>query len=183
MKNVSLRGAYCAVVLASFLPNVASAIVIEYDLSSLGGNDYRYEYTIANDGSLGSSTALEWFQIQFDSVLYEETSLSIASTSDVQSAWDELLLGSGPGLAASYDVFALAGGLAVGEILSGFAVEFTWLGDASGPGSQTYDVIDPFSFTFIETGTTMPLSVPEPGTWLLLTFGLGALALRRRISF
>lgn len=160
----------------------ASAIAIHYDLTALGGDDYRYAYTITNDGSLGAGTALEWFAILFDPALYDETSLSIVTADPPASDWDELILGSGLLIDAAYDAFALAGGIADGGSVSGFAVEFTWLG-AGTPGAQAFEIYDPGSFALLHTGSTRTTfsAVPEPGTLALLFISaLAAAAMMRR---
>lgn len=157
------------------LANPATAIIIDYDLTSLGGNSYQYDYTVTNDGSLGAGVALEWFAILFDPALYDEFSLSIVTPDPPASEWDELILGSGVGVPAAYDVFALAGGIAVGASVSGFAVQFDWLG-AGLPGVQDVEVYrfeDGDSISLVETGTTRPesLTIPEPSTLALLFLG------------
>ncbi len=163
----------------------ASAITIHYDLTALGGDDYRYVYTVTNDGSLGASTALEGFSILFDPVLYDETSLSIVTAAPLAFDWDELILGSGLLVDAAYDAFALAGGIAEGDSITGFAVEFTWLG-AGTPGAQAFEVYDPDSFALLHTGTTHtttsvpPTTVPEPGTLALLFIAALAAVMMRR---
>lgn len=160
----------------------AGAIAIHYDLTALGGDDYRYEYTVTNDGSLGAGVALEWFAILFDPALYDETSLNIVTANPPAADWDELILGSGLLIDAAYDVFALGGGIADGDNVTGFAVEFTWLG-AGMPSAQEFEIYDPVSLNVIETGSTRATvtSVPEPGTLTLLFLAaLAAAATMRR---
>lgn len=159
----------------------AGAIAIHYDLTALGGDDYRYEYTVTNDGTLGAGVALEWFAILFDPALYDETSLTIVTANPPAADWDELILGSGLLIDAAYDVFALAGGIADGDSVSGFAVEFSWLG-AGMPFAQGFEIYDPVSLNVIETGSTRATvtSVPEPGTPALLFLAAIAAAMLRR---
>lgn len=159
----------------------ASATLIEYELTSTGGNNYRYEYTVTNDGTLGAGVALEWFAILFDPALYDETSLTIVTANPPVADWDELILGSGLLIDAAYDVFALGGGIADGDSVAGFAVEFTWLG-VGMPSAQAFEIYDPVSFNVIETGSTRATvtSVSEPGTPGLLFLAVIAAAMLRR---
>jgi len=159
----------------------AGAIAIHYDLTALGGDDYRYEYTVSNDGTLGAGVALEWFAILFDPALYDETSLTIVTANPPAADWDELILGSGLLIDAAYDVFALGGGIVDGDSVAGFAVEFTWLG-AGMPSAQGFEIYDPVSFNVVETGSTRATvtSVPEPGTLALLLLATLAAAMLRR---
>jgi hypothetical protein len=159
------------------LANPATAIIIDYDLTSLGGiggNSYRYDYTVTNtnDGSLGSGVAIEGFTIFFDPVFYDENSLTIVTPDPPASDWNEVILGSGLLVDAAYDVFAVAGGVAPGDFVSGFAVEFTWLGTGM-PGAQPFEIYDPVTFEILVTGSTRVAgtSVPEPGTLALLFLG------------
>jgi len=167
----------------------AYADFVSYALTSLGGTDYRYEYTVTNDGSLGASVAIKGFTIMFDPTLYDENSLNIVTAEPLASDWDELILNSGPGVDAAYDAFALAGGVAAGSTISGFAVEFTWRGKGT-PGAQSYEIYDQDTFDLIASGTTnlassiddpTPPQVPEPNIFiLLLTAAFAAIVTGRR---
>ncbi|CDH45407.1 PEP-CTERM sorting domain-containing protein [Candidatus Contendibacter odensensis] len=168
----------------------AQAISIQYQLTSLGGDAYRYDYTVANDGSLGSGVSLKLFDILFDPALYDETLLTPVSSASITADWTETIFASAPGVPTAYDVSANTSGLAGGASLSGFAVKFTWLGGASLPGAQSFEVYDPDNnFELLETGGQTTLAgavpsptVPEPPMIGLLAWGLLALLVRRRRS-
>ncbi|CDI04393.1 exported hypothetical protein [Candidatus Competibacter denitrificans Run_A_D11] len=166
--------------IATLFASPAHAISITTALTDLGSNSYRYDYTVTNDGSLGSGVSLGLFDLWFDPALYDETSLTPVSSSAVMNDWLETILASAPGgVPALYDVSALGTGLAVGKSLSGFAVQFTWLGTSAPPLTQAFDVYDPATFVLLETGTTISNTpVPEPATVGLVA--LGALGLLRR---
>ena len=142
---------------------------------------YRYEYTVTNNGSLGAGVPVESFAIIFDSALYDEFSLAIVSTNPPASDWDEQIFGTGLLIEPAYDAFALAGGIADGISVAGFAVQFDWLA-AGMPARKPFEVYDPNSFDLLETGTTRSAtaSVPEPSTLALLVVPAAALALARR---
>lgn len=160
----------------------ASATMITFDVASLGGGRFRYSYQIENDGSLGAGVAIEGVAIDFDPALYDETSLQISSDAALGSEWSQTVFFSLPALPAIFDAMALGGGIADGALLSGFAVDFFWLGPGS-PGPQSYLIYDPITFDSIEYGITVanapPPSpdgtVPEPGTLALCIVALGAL--------
>jgi len=156
----------------------ARAVEITYDLISLGGADYRYEYTVHNDGSLPGGAPVALFDILFDTTEYDEASLTVVTPAPLSSDWDELILASVfPDDPATYDAFALGGGIPSGSTDSGFAVEFSWIGAGPSPGDQPFEIYDPFSFALLSRGTTSS-EVPEPFTTtssllLLSLFGLG----------
>lgn len=178
----NLASRILGVLILALCVQTASATLIRYELTPTGGNNYRYEYTVTNDGTLGAGVALEWFAILFDPALYDETSLTIVTADPPAADWDELILGSGLLVDAAYDVFALGGGIADGDSVAGFAVEFTWLG-AGMPSAQGFEIYDPVNFNVIETGSTRATvtSVPEPDTpALLLLAALAAAMLRRK---
>ena len=157
----------------------AHAISVQYGLTSLGGNAYRYEYSIANDGSLGAGVPVELFDIYFDPTLYLESSLNIVSSGPAAVNWNQIILSSGPSIPAAFDALALNGGIANGAVATGFAVDFTWLGLGT-PGAQLFDIYSPTTFSLLGSGTTQP--VPIPGTLPLIGLG-GAIAMlfmRRR---
>jgi hypothetical protein len=76
--------------------------------------------------------------------------------------------------AGGYDALATNLKIAIGENLTGFSVNFDWLGIGE-PGSQYYEIIDPATFGTIESGYT----APELATCLLLLSG-GVLLRRRK---
>lgn len=166
----------------------ALAINITYSLTSLGGNNYRYQYSLFNNGSLGAGVAVGGFDIAFNPASYSEPSLTIVTPAALQADWSEQIIPSFLAVPTVYDVLALSGGLADGATLSGFAVEFQWL--LSGlPGPQSFEIFDPITFAVLESGLTVaadgpgPTPTPEPGTLALLIAALAgsALATRRRV--
>ncbi len=162
-------------VCAAVLP--ARAAVIDYQLVALGGSSYRYLYSVTNDGTLPGAAPITEFDLQFDPLLYDESSLTITSAAPITAGWSELLLSSAPGVPATYDALANGAGIAPGSTVSGFAVDFTWLGGGL-PGSQPFDIWDPASNALIAQGTTgtTVAPVPLPSTVWILACGLTGLA-------
>lgn len=159
----------------------AQALAIIYDLTDLGGDRYRYDYTIKNDGSLGAGIALEIFDIFFDPALYLESSLAIVTPDPLKNDWLETIFPAIPsfGEPAYYDAQATKGGIAVGEQIAGFGVEFQWLGGTNKPGKQGFRIYDPTTFLEVASGATQAAGsanpVPEPGSLVLLGAGLAPL--------
>lgn len=154
---------------ASFLAAPAYAIQISYDLASLGGNQYRYTYTVTNDGSTGG--AVELFDILFNPAIYDELSLAIVTADPPASAWSEQFIASGILIPAAYDALALSGGIPISSSETGFAVEFAWLGVGT-PGSQGFEIYDPTTFDLLETGATTATVVPIPAALPLISTAL-----------
>ena len=163
---------FIALLTLTILPAISIATIIEADLTALGGDHYRYDYTVTND-TLGAP--LELFDLLFDPTLYDETTLTIVSDPAIGAGWVETILMSAPGFGAAYDLTALGGGIAPGALLSGFAIEFDWLGGGA-PGVQPFEVYDPNTYVLLDSGTTIlndsSGTVPVPATLSLITLGL-----------
>jgi hypothetical protein len=167
----------CVALLATLLwsasaPSLAAAVT--YQATALGGDAWRYDYVVKNDGS---PAAIEEFTIFFELGLYADLAVA-ASPAD----WDALVVQADPGLPADgfFDALALGAGLMSGEEAL-FSVSFTYSG-AGTPGVQEFQVVDPVSFDIIERGfTSAAVALPEPGTLpLLLLAGVALLAFRNR---
>src|SRR5271169_5439533 len=100
--------------------------VVDYSVVALGGSEYQYTYSVFNDGSLGTNVPIQLFDIFFSPALYEAGSLDIVTPDPPSSQWSEVILASVGTAPADYDAFALAGGIPVGDTVSGFAVQFEW---------------------------------------------------------
>lgn len=171
------------------------AISVNSQLYSLGSNQYRYVYTVTNDGSLGSGVAVKLFDIEFDPANYLESSLKIVTPAPLNSQWDEaILFSSNLGGAAAYSSFSSTTGIVAGSNVSGFAVEFKWIGPAgTRPSTQNFQVFDPETFNTLAQNTTTVVSVTVPrrqdvptlSEWaiillMLLFVGMAFLELRKR---
>lgn len=158
----------------------AGPVSIEYELASLGGTQYEYRYTVMNV-SLG--TPVEWFSIDFDPALFDESSLAISSTGT--GDWSEIILGSFLAVPAQFDAYYLGGNpLGVGDSASGFAVRFSWLGPGT-PGAQMFTIWDTASADILYTDVTTavnepPVGVPEPASGALAVIALAAAGAARR---
>jgi len=119
------------------------------------------------------------FDVFFEYLLYKNLSV-ISSPSD----WDSVIFPPDESLGdGAFDSLALVSVLALGETLSGFSVSFDWLG-AGTPGSQFFEVVDPFTFDFLADGsTTLAEAVPAPvGPGLLLIGLVGCWVSKKRRS-
>lgn len=178
-----VRSAGGLIALAASLPCIAGPVTIDFDLSALATpGRYEYRYTVTN---VSLATPVNWFSIDFEPVLFDESSLAI--TSFGLGNWAEQILSSVPGLPAQYDAYKTTGAaLGVGDSEAGFAVQFTWLGVGT-PGNQAFTIYDSATLNVLDTGVTTPAAappnpVPEPSTAALVLLALcgAAAAVRRR---
>jgi hypothetical protein len=153
------------------------ATVISYEVASLGGNTFEYRYAVSNDTL---ATDVEEISIFFDADLFENLRVPVA-----RPGWDALVIQ--PDLALPddgfYDALALGVGIAPGGSLDGFVVWADFLGGGS-PGSQRFEILDPFDFSVLDSGVTSRVPVggaPEPATpWSAAVGFLGMTLLARR---
>jgi hypothetical protein len=164
-----LRFLFGLVVLFAATLQSAAATGIQYSTTSLGGSSWRYDYVVTND----SLASLDEFAIHFDPASFADL-VHLASP----AGWSTTVLQPGPG-AGVFDSLGVDAGIANGASLGGFSVSFTFLGTGT-PGSQPFDIIDPFVVppTILQSGVTT--LVPEPAAALMLPAGLLALWMARR---
>ncbi|WP_240943624.1 hypothetical protein [Janthinobacterium lividum] len=154
--------------------SAAHGASIGYTATSLGGTQWRYDYTVSNTTL---AVPIEEFTLFFSVGQY--ANLHSAST---LPGWDLLLVQPDPAIPASgyLDALALAGGIGPGATATGFSVTFDYLG-AGSPGAQPFSILDPVSFIALETGITQAAAIALPSTsWLLLAGLLAMACLRRR---
>lgn len=160
LKNLSI------IYLLGFSASAMSASIF-YEVDALGGNSYNYHYTIENQ----TVDPIEEFTIFFELGLYENL---VVTTTPLD--WDSFVAQPDAQLPDDgfFDSLALVSGIQFGDLLSGFSVQFDYLG-AGTPGSQFFEIIDPITFDPISDGFTQPLqssNVPEPSTVFLIALGL-----------
>jgi hypothetical protein len=151
---------------------------------------FEYRYTFTN---LSSAQPLQLVSIDFGTSefgaasFYDEASLQAGSVSP--GDWTQRVLPPVLDEHAQYEAYSATGaGAGTGNSLSGFSVQFTWLGGNKIPGDQTFTVYDPNTFAVLETGSTHLISavpaVPEPSTLIMMGFGLfGLLNWQRQKSW
>lgn len=150
---------------------LVEAAGIQYSLTSLGSNVWRYDYTLNNTGP---SLSFDELTIFFDL----PGVLSIDSFV-VPTGWDPLTIQPDSGLPASGFVDALrtAGPVPAGSF-SGFSAEFHYAPGLT-PAAQMFQLILSASFDVVGSGTTTPISVvtpiPEPGSYALMLSGLATI--------
>lgn len=175
----ALTGIFAGAVLV--LSHSANAVIIEYELTDLGGGDFLYEYTVTNDDFAPGVAGLTFY---FEADEIDELSLVFGAP----AGWDPLLLPGTLGLVgAAIDFFALfTTPIALGDTLGGFSLEFTWTGGPGGPGDQFFEYYDDLGSGFLPGFTVAapppppPPGIPEPATLSLLMMALVGLMLGRK---
>lgn len=167
IKQVLLALLLCAM-------SAAHATSIGYTATSLGGTQWRYDYTVSN-----TTLAVPIAEFTLFFSVGQHAMLHDISTAP---GWDVLLVQPDPAIPASgyLDALALAGGIHPGATATGFSVTFDYLG-AGSPGAQPFSILDPVSFIELDTGITQAAAVALPSTpWLLLAGVLAMACLGRR---
>lgn len=164
----------------------AAASPIFYEVQSLGGDQWRYSYTVGN----GTGAPIESFRIYFQFGLFEFQLTEVelfpgffAEEVDPDSysgpaGWEVFVAPPDSILGVNengfFDALAEVNALAPDELLGGFSIDFQFLG-ANSPGSQFFELLDALGTTVLGSGFTQPMTaidVPEPGTLGLLAAGL-----------
>lgn len=152
----------------------ANATTIFFDVTNIAGNTWEYSYTVENDTL---TVDIEEFTVFFDVGL----NLDLASA---PTGWAPIAIQPDPSLPDDgfYDALALGAGIAPGDSLGGFSVQFDFLGQGT-PGAQPFEIVDPFTFDILDAGTTQLMaSVPEPQTLWLMALGLVVLVALRKTA-
>ena len=149
---------------------------VDYTTTSLGGNLWRFDYTINN------STP----NIDFDelSIYFDVDSFTLLDSLVAPAGWHVLALQPDAGIQADgvYDALNLGGFVASGASLSGFSVVVTYRGTGV-PEAPTFELIDSTQFSVVWSGSTSPVpggAIPEPSTALLVLLPLWAI--RQRVA-
>jgi hypothetical protein len=161
----------------------SEATLITYEVAAIAGNTFEYRYAVENDTL---SVDIEELTVYFDVDLFENLRMPTAPTD-----WDPLVIQPDTVLGDDgfLDVLALGSGIPPGGSLGAFTIWADFLGPGT-PGRQPFEILDPLTFTVLDSGFTVPAAgaVAEPTTlWLfgiggIGGIGLGALALRRRVA-
>lgn len=160
---------------------LAVAAGIQYSLSSLGGDSWRYDYTLNNSGP----------SLSFDelTIFFDLPGVVSIDSFAVPVGWDPITVQADPGIpdGGFVDAVHSAGLLAAGSF-SGFSAAFHYAPGMT-PGAQTFQLISSAAFDIIKTDLTTKVpvvnAVPEPSTYALMISGLGLMgwAARRRRDF
>lgn len=162
---------------ACFAP-MAAAAGVQYSLTSLGSNAWRYDYTLNNTGP---TLSFDEITIYFDLPNVLSIDSFVAPT-----GWDPIVVQPDTGLPASGFVDALhtAGNVPAGTF-SGFSAEFHYAPGLT-PAAQMFELLLSSTFEVLVRDQTTKVAiitpVPEPETYALMLSGLGVLgwAARRR---
>ena len=165
-------------VLAAGVAAQLSGATVGFQVTSLGGNTFRYNYFIS--GFMFQQN--QELDIFFDPARYGMLFNGVAQPA---SDWSLLLFqpNNPPGAPGDY---SLAARVNNPSLAGPFSVDFTFLGPVRpGPGSQPFTIFDQ-NFVPIQSGVTTPQgqgAVPEPASFSLAMAGLilgGFWAARRR---
>lgn len=150
----------------------AHAASMDYSLTALGADNWRYSYVLSN---VTDPVDFDEFTVYFDL----PGALSITSFT-TPAGWSPLTVQPDLGLPASgfVDAINLAGNLPAGAVVH-FSVDFIAAANAT-PGAQSFELVLSSPFQVVYSGTTTLAPVPEPAGAALMLAGLAALGLLRR---
>ncbi len=167
---------------------LANASPIFYWTKHVEGDRWQYDYAVGNE----IGTDIDWFTIWFDPSLYELDTVDFGFGEEVDpdsyvgpAEWDIFVAAPDPLFTPPptddqfgfYDAFAFGDPVSPGQLVSGFSITFTWLGDGT-PGSQPFTLFG--DDLLPELQDNYFTQVPEPGTLGLLGACIALLGFARR---
>jgi hypothetical protein len=156
-----------ATVLSTF--SAANAAQVTASFTQVSGVSWTVDLVATNDGA---PEVLSGLTVYFSESLFADLTLEASP-----ATWDSIVIQPDSALpsAGFLDTFAIEPGdaLTLGQSQDGFRVGFTFSGTGAPP-MLPFDIVDS-EFNVLFAGTTTP--VPEPGGWLMLMVGLGAVRL------
>lgn len=173
VRRAFVRGAFFASI-ASLAFAAQASIVVQYNSTSLGGDDWRLDYTLSGAAPDGGFNGL--------TIYFDSASVTALADEEGPAGWDLLLIQPDLAIPADglFDVLHTAGPLLGPVGPTAFSVVVS---AGVRPGAQSFELYlsDSLGFTIVAAGTTVPVSsVPEPPTAALMLLALGAVALRAR---
>ncbi len=153
--------------LTLLLGAAAHAGIVQYTTTALGGDLWRYEFTLQGQAPSGGFDGL--------TIYFAPTSFGLLTSLVAPPDWDPLVIQPDTALPADGFVDLLhVSGLLNGTVDPvGLSVDVRYLGTGS-PSSQRFElyVSDPFSVV-LSGETQQANEVPEPGTIFLVAVALG----------
>jgi hypothetical protein len=150
--NLFLRS---ALILVSIAFASTTNAQVTYTTTDVSGNTWEYNYTITNNTPVNPIGELTVFYTlgQYSNLIVETS----------PGNWSSIAAQPDPGLPADgfFDALALDSGLGAGKTVSGFSVEFNYLGKGT-PGSQLFNIVDPNTFETLAVGQTTAASTRPP---------------------
>lgn len=150
------------------------AVALNYQITSLGSDNYQLDYTLQNQSAAGGLNELILFFNGSDTPGADFPPLSISDPTGWTHTGAGAVIAPDPGHYAWaidwVDADPNDPGVAEGSELSGFSVQFHWSNPDETPGSQFFEA-------FGATPNEGLSAVPEPNSAALAACGFGLLAL------
>jgi len=149
--------------------SLAQAASLGYTATALGGNQWRYDYTLDNSTTAPSFHGLTLY---FDDTLYD-----LLTDARVSAGWDLVLVQPDVALPAAglFDALRLDGPVGDSAVVTGLSVSVRYLGIGT-PGAQLFELYDGLEapdFTVVQSGFSVPLApVDEPPAQTLALLGM-----------
>jgi hypothetical protein len=149
------------------------AVTLNYQLTSLGSDNYQLDYTLQNESAPGGINELILFFNGLDTPGADFPPLSISDPTGWTHTGEGAVIAPDPGHYAWsidwVDADPNDPGVGEGSELDGFSVQFHWSDPEAPPGSQFFEA-------FGATPNEGLSAVPEPNSAALAACGFGLLA-------